>query len=75
VISPREILGAVKPTEAEIKRLAIDEADPLRYARFEPIARGPLFGLCALALVGLAALPSSVFRAIRGALRSQPPEA
>lgn len=75
MISPRELLGYVKPTEAEITRLAIDEADPLRYARFEPIARGPVFALCALALIGLAAIPSSLFRAIRGALRSQPPAA
>ena len=73
--SPRELLAHVKPTEAEITRLAIEEADPGRVAMFEPIERGPVFALLALAVVGLAALPSCLFRMARGALRSRPPEA
>jgi len=74
VISPRELLAHVKPTEDEIVRLAVEETDPSRVAKFEPVARGPVFALLALAAVGLAALPSCLFRIVRGALRPRSSE-
>ena len=68
----RELLVHLKPTDTEITRLAIEETDPSRVAKFEPITRGPVFALLALAVVGLAALPSCLFRIVRGVLRSRP---
>ena len=59
-------LERLKPTDAEIRELALRETDAAQARAFEPIARGPVFALCALACIGLAALPSLVWRLIRG---------
>lgn len=55
-------LRSLYPRPEEIQALARREVDPREYARFEPIARGPLFALLALAAVGLAALPGCAAR-------------
>ena len=59
-------LERLKPSHSEIRELALRETDPAQARRFEPIARGPLFALVALAAIGLAALPSALWRLLRG---------
>ncbi len=52
----------LKPTDAEIRALAVRETDPRRVAEFEPIVKGPVGALLILAAVGLAAVPMTLFR-------------
>jgi hypothetical protein len=56
------LLERVRPTDHEIRELALRETDAAQALRFEPIARGPVFALLPLACVGLAALPSLLWR-------------
>jgi hypothetical protein len=59
------LLERLKPTEREIRELALRETDPSQVERFRPITRGPLFAVLGLAAVGLAALPSLLLRLLR----------
>lgn len=61
------LLERLKPTHREIRRLAHREVDPAQAASFEPVSRGPVFAVLALACIGLAALPSLLRRLITGA--------
>ena len=58
-------LARLKPTDREVRDLALRETDPTQAARFATIARGPVFALLALAAVGLAALPAAALRLLR----------
>ena len=60
------MLERLKPTDREIRELALRETDACQAHRFEPIARGPVFALLALACIGLAALPSLLWRLLLG---------
>lgn len=66
------MIERLKPTDREIRALALRETDPAEAERFAPIARGPLFAVLALAAVGLAALPSLVWRLVRPRARGGP---
>jgi hypothetical protein len=59
----------LKPSDDEIRKLALRETDPTQVHRFEPIARGPVFAVIALATVLLLALPSCALRLLRGLAR------
>ena len=59
------LLERLKPTDHEIRTLALRETDPAEAARFAPIARGTVFAVIALATVGLAALPGCLIRLVR----------
>jgi hypothetical protein len=61
---------ALKPTDREITALAEAEATPELAHRFEPICRGPAFAVAALGLIGLAAVPSMLWRLARCASSS-----
>ena len=69
VIALRDYLEHLKPTDEEVKQLALRETDPALAAAFEPITRGRLFAILAIGLVGLAALPSCLVRLGAGVLR------
>lgn len=56
------LLERLKPTDEEIRQLALRETDAAQADRFEPIVRGPVFAILALACIGLAALPSLLWR-------------
>ena len=60
------LLERLKPTHREIRELALRETDASQADRFAPISRGPVFAVLALGAIGLAALPSLVWRLIRG---------
>ena len=59
------MLERLKPSDREIRELALRETDPAQAARFAPIARGPVFAVLGLAVVALAALPALVLRLFR----------
>lgn len=59
------MIERLKPNDQEIRELALRETDPAQADRFAPIARGPAFALLGLAAVGLAALPSLLWRLVR----------
>ena len=63
------LLDRLKPTDREIRELALRETNPRLVARFEPIARGRLLALVAIPVVVLLALPSCLLRLARGAFR------
>jgi hypothetical protein len=69
--SMSRVLQHLKPTDAEIRRLALDETDPSRADHYEPIARGPAFALLALSVVLVLAMPSCLLRLVRGVLRAR----
>jgi hypothetical protein len=58
-------LSRLKPSDREVRELALRETDPAQARRFAPIARGPVFALAALAGVALAALPFCALRWLR----------
>jgi hypothetical protein len=60
------LLERLKPTDGEIRELALRETDAAQAAHFEPIVRGPVFAVLALACIGVAALPSLLRRLITG---------
>ena len=62
--------NALKPTDREIVALAKAETTPELAHRFEPICHGPVFAVAAVALVGLAAIPSMLWRLARFAFGS-----
>lgn len=55
-------LSFLKPTDAEIRKLAIDETDPRKAHLFAPIENGPLVAVLMLVFVGLAAIPAQIWR-------------
>lgn len=57
-----QIIDRIKPSQGEICRLAEQEANPAYYARFTPIARGPLFALLGLAVILILAVPTIIIR-------------
>ena len=59
------LLKRLKPTDREIRALALRETDSAEAAQFTPITRGPIFAVVALAAVGLAAIPSCLIRLLR----------
>jgi hypothetical protein len=63
------VFERLKPSHDEIRALALRVTDPSQAARFEPIARGPLFAVAAILAVGCAALPGCAVRLLRS-LRS-----
>ena len=65
------IADLLKPTDAEIRTVAVRETDPLHAGDFEPIAKGPLVALAILAAVGLAALPMTIFRLLLRGVRNE----
>jgi hypothetical protein len=65
------ILQLLKPTDEEIRALALKETDPAQVERFEPIARGPLFAAVGIVLVLCAALPGCMLRLLRGLRRAR----
>ncbi|MGD0777901.1 MAG: hypothetical protein ABSC05_34375 [Candidatus Solibacter sp.] len=52
--------------EAEILEIARREASPDHVLEFEPITRGPLFAVCALAPLGVIAAFCLVWQKLRG---------
>jgi hypothetical protein len=58
-------LDYLKPSEADIRRLAEQETDPALAASFEPVCRGPLVAFLILAAIGIAAIPHFVLRTLR----------
>ena len=66
------MLERLKPTDREIRELALRETDPAQAERFAPIAAGPVLALLGLALVGLAALPALLLRLLRPPRREGP---
>lgn len=56
----------LKPTDWEIRALAVRETDPRHVAEFEPIVQGPVIALLILAAIGLAAVPMTLFRLLTG---------
>jgi hypothetical protein len=61
----RALRKALQPTDREILALAKAEARPELAHRFEPICHGPAFAVIAVGLVGLAAIPSMLWRLAR----------
>ena len=61
----KPLLERLKPTDREIRALALRETDPAQASRFTPIARNPVFAVIALAAVGVAALPACLARLLR----------
>lgn len=59
------LLERLKPTDGEIRELALRETDRTQATRFAPIARGPVFAVIGLVAVGLAALPACLVRLLR----------
>jgi hypothetical protein len=62
----------LKPSDREILALAMRETDPREAHRFEPICRGPLFAVIAIASIGLLAIPSLLVRAARASAGRDP---
>jgi hypothetical protein len=58
-------LSRLRPSDRELRELALRETDPAQAECFAPIARGPVFALAALAGVALAALPACALRLLR----------
>ena len=56
------LLGSLRPTPAEIERLALRETDPAHVDEFEPITRGLPFAIASLIAIGAAAVVVSPFR-------------
>ena len=64
--------AALKPRDEEVLALAEQEARPDLAAAFQPICRGPLFALAALAVVGVASVPGIVLRLIKALVGANP---
>ena len=67
----RRLLQHLKPTDSEIRTLALDETDPGRVSHYEPIARGPVFALLAIPGVLLLAMPFCLFRLLRSTFHAR----
>jgi hypothetical protein len=59
------IADRLKPSDREIRELALRETDPERVLEFQPIAKGPVVALLILMLIGLAAIPMTLLRLAR----------
>ena len=60
--------ASLKPSDEEVLALAERETDPELAAQFDPICRGPLLAMLALACVGLASLPAILVRLLKALL-------
>ena len=56
------LMQLLQPTPEEIEKLALRETDPLHYAEFEPLTRGPLFAALTIIGVGIAAIAITPLR-------------
>ena len=52
----------LKPSDTEIRELALRETDPARISEFQPIVRGPGMAVVILSLVAVAAIPLTLMR-------------
>jgi len=59
------------PPMDDIVRLALEEASPDHWARFQPICRGPLFAVAALVAILLSALPWIAVQIVRAVVARQ----
>jgi hypothetical protein len=59
------LTSLLRPTGTEIHDLVVREMDPARTAEFEPVCRGPLVGVLALAVIGIACVVTSPVRIVR----------
>ena len=64
--------AALKPRDEEVLALAEKEGQPDVAGAFQPICRGPLFAVVALAAVGLASIPGILLRLLKAAVRADP---
>ena len=55
----------LKPSDREIRDLALRETDPERVHEFQPIVRGPIVAVLILMLISVAAVPMTVVRVLR----------
>ena len=62
------LLQRLKPTEKEVRELALRETDMLAFRRFQPINRGPWFAVSAILLVLLVSIPACIIRLFRSVL-------
>ncbi len=58
------LASMLKPSDDQIRRLAQREANPNHAAAFAPISRGPFFAVTALLVVGLVAIPLTLFQVL-----------
>jgi hypothetical protein len=63
------LLDLLRPEPLEIERLALREADPAHYEKFEPITRGFWFAVGVIVFVGVLAMVLSPFRLLAHLLR------
>ncbi len=61
-------LRHLKPTEEEVRELALGETDPSAFRRFQPINRGPWFAVSAILVVLLVSIPASIIRLFKSGL-------
>jgi hypothetical protein len=54
----------LKPSDREIRELALRETDPAYVHEFQPIAKGPVVAVLILMVIGLAAVPITLFRLV-----------
>lgn len=52
----------LRPSDDQIRELALREATTAHSAAFEPVVRGPVFAVVALALVGLLVVPLTLWQ-------------
>lgn len=64
----RSLLQRLKPTEEEVRELALRETDARAFRRFQPINRGPLFAVSAILVVLFVSIPASIIRLFRSGL-------
>ncbi len=64
-------LRHAKPSDEELRRLALRETDPRHHRRFEPIARGRVFAVAALLVVVALSAPFVLARICRGRWRAR----
>jgi nucleoside-diphosphate-sugar epimerase len=62
---PSWLARKLKPSPSEIRRLALCETDPKLYPKFKAIARGPVFAVLMLFLIGVAAVFMVPLRLLR----------
>jgi hypothetical protein len=54
----------LRPSDDQIRALALREATTTHAAAFEPVARGPVFAVVALVCVGLVAVPLTLWQVL-----------
>jgi plastocyanin domain-containing protein len=59
----------LKPSDREIRELALRETDPARVEEFQPITKGPVVAVLILACVGIAAIPLTLWRLVSRGVR------